>query len=76
MMKNKGKECAVPECEREAYSLGLCQACYARQHYWHRKTMAAKVKRIKNLQLWESSLEMQLGNVKTIKRATKRRRRA
>lgn len=70
LMVNKGHVCAVDGCEDEAYSLGLCTACYARQHFWHKRTMADKVRRVKQIQRWENSLNMQLGNVRSISRKT------
>lgn len=54
-------ECMVPECTREAYCLGMCPACYQRTYYWHRKTLKEKVRRVNQIKVWESSLEMQIG---------------
>lgn len=60
--KSTGKgPCMVPDCSREAHTLGLCRACYQRTYYWHRKTLKQKVARVKQIKVWENSLEMQMG---------------
>ncbi len=62
------KKCIVPECGKDAVSLGMCMACYQRTRYWHDRPMKDKVKRINQIKVWESSLEMQLGNVRRMRR--------
>ena len=54
--------CRVPACKKRAQTLGFCNACYARTYYWHRKSLKEKVQRIEQIQVWESSLEVQCGN--------------
>lgn len=55
-------ECLVPECSKDAVTLGMCPACYARTYYWHRKTLKEKMARVNQIKVWESSLEMQIGS--------------
>ena len=77
MMARKPKEvCLVPACEREPKSLGLCNACYARTYYWHKKSLKEKMARLKQITVWESSLEMQCGNVHAFDRAKLKKQRA
>lgn len=51
--------CRVPACKKPAHTLGFCQACYARTYYWHKKSLAEKMARMEQIQVWESSLEEQ-----------------
>lgn len=64
--------CANSECDGEAYCLGYCKACYARMHYWHNRSMKNKVAHMKRLKRCEATMEMELGNVKTMSPKQKR----
>lgn len=68
--------CIVPACERDAVTLGLCNACYSRTYYWHRKSLKEKMLRLKQITVWESSLEMQCSNVHSFDRARLKKQRA
>lgn len=68
--------CIVPACTRDATTLGMCNACYARTYYWHRKTLKEKMNRMQQISVWESSLEMQCGNVHAFDRERLKKRRA
>ena len=68
--KNAGLKCAVPKCTRDAVVIGLCKTCYSRMNYWNKRPIKHKIARIRQIEVWESSLEMQLGNVRDYKRKT------
>lgn len=70
---NKNKICIVDGCDDYVTSLDLCPACYQRLRYWHKRSMKDKVKRMKQLHRCEASLSMQLGNVRTIRGAVRRK---
>lgn len=67
--------CLVPACEKEATTLGMCNACYARTYYWHKKSLKQKMNRLKQINVWESSLELQCGNVHAFDRERLKRQR-
>ena len=67
-MRNQGEKCAVPKCTRDAVVVGLCKTCYSRMHYWNKKPIKRKIARMRQIQVWESSLVMQLGNVHQLKK--------
>ncbi len=69
--RNKGHKCAVPQCTADALVAGLCKNCYGRVRYWQNRTTKAIIHRYRQIQVWESSLEMQMGNVRGLKRKKK-----
>lgn len=73
--QSKG-QCLVPACTKEAQTLGMCNACYARTYYWHKKSLKDKMARMKQIQVWESSLELQCGNVHAFDRERLKKQRA
>lgn len=66
-MSTKKKTCIVDGCTKEVIALDMCVNCYNRTRYWHKRSMKDKVKRVKQIQVWEASLELQLGNVRVPK---------
>lgn len=58
----------VENCFDNVFSLGMCKACYQRTRYWNNRPMKDKVKRLKQLIRCESSLTMQMGNVKPLRK--------
>lgn len=47
---------------------GLCGACYQYIRNWMKRTPTAMLRRIDQIQVWESRLEDLLGNVKKTRR--------
>ena len=73
VIKKQQKEvCSVPDCERETFCLGLCNPCYHRMYYWNKRSMKDKVKRLKQIQIWENSLDLQMGNIHQIAKHRKK----
>ena len=64
--KTTYETCANPACDGEAICVGYCSACYARMHYWHNRSIKAKVNHMKRLKRCEATMDMELGNVKTM----------
>ncbi len=60
--------CRVDGCERESSSLNLCPACYHRMRYWAERTVREQLTRLDRLHVFETSMEMGLGNVKKLRR--------
>jgi len=72
--KQKKGICSVPDCGKEIICLGVCECCYQRMRYWERRSTRDKIKRIKQIQVWEHSLDLQLGNVQQIAKTRKQKK--
>ena len=64
--KTTYEPCSNPACDDEATTCGLCNACYARLHYWHKRPIKQKVAHMRRLKRCEATMDFELGNVKTL----------
>lgn len=73
---NKGHNCTMDGCIREANVGGLCKCCYVYMRYWRERSPGDVVARMQQIQLWETRLGMFVPSVKTVSKRRKRRKAA
>jgi hypothetical protein len=50
--------------------MGLCNACYQRIRSWSLRSVRDQLRRLDRLHVWETTMQMGLGNVRKLRRKT------
>ena len=73
--KHKTLKCTVDGCDEPVHCLDVCFACYQRMRYWQNRSMKDKANHAKRMRRCQASLQLQMGNVRSITSAQKTRKR-